>query len=124
MLKSLVVAGAVALSAFTMTNTADAKTKVGIYFGVPFYDYQAGPGWRYYKGYGWYDYGRYGEFRGGNRGRWISCNEARRLVNRSGYNNVRTVECSAPTYTFRALNRNGKRITVYVNARNGNVWRG
>ena len=125
MLKSLAVAGTIALSALAMSSGADAKTRVGVYFGVPFYDYQAGPGWRYSEGYGWYDYGRYGEFGKRNRGgRFISCNEARRLVDRSGYNAVRTVECGAPTYTFRAINRNGKRVTVYVNARNGAVWRG
>ena len=52
-----------ALSALALAPAAEAKTRVGIYFGVPFYDYQVGPGWRYYDGYGWYDYGRYGTFR-------------------------------------------------------------
>ncbi len=126
MLKSLVIAGSMALGAFAMTTGADAKARVGVYFGVPFYDYQAGPGWRYYQGYGWYDYGRYGQFnhRPMNRPGWVSCGEARRLVDRSGYDRVRTVECGAPTYTFRALNPRGKPVTVYVSARTGAVWRG
>jgi hypothetical protein len=123
MFKSLMIAGSIALSALAMTTGADAKTRVGIYFGVPFYDYQVGPGWRYYSGYGWYDYGRYGTFHNRNSG-WISCGEARRMVDRSGYDRVRTVECSGRTYTFRALNRRGNPVTVYVNARNGNMWRG
>ena len=63
MFKSLMIASSIALSAFAMTTGAEAKTRVGIYFGVPFYDYQVGPGWRYHDGYGWYDYGRYGDFR-------------------------------------------------------------
>lgn len=123
MLKSLMIACSVAVSALLMTTGADAKTRVGIYFGVPFYDYQVGPGWRYYNGYGWYDYGRYGEFRYHNRDR-MSCGEARRMVDRSGYNRVRVVECSGRTYTFRALNRRGNPVTVYVNSRSGAIWRG
>ncbi len=122
MLKSLMIAGSVAVSALLMTTGADAKTRVGIYFGVPFYDYQAGPGWRYYDGYGWYDYGRYGDVN--RRDQRMSCGEARRLVDRSGYNRVRVVECSGRTYTFRALNRRGNLVTVYVNSRSGAVWRG
>jgi len=129
MLKSMMIAGSVALSALLMTTGAEAKTRVGIYFGVPFYDYQVNPGWRYYDGYGWYDYGRYGDYRRWDRGHmhrggWISCGEARRLVDRSGFDRVRTVECSGRTYTFRAINNRGRLVTVYVNARTGAVWRG
>lgn len=123
MFKSMMIAGSIALSAFAMTSAAEARTRVGIYFGVPFYDYQVGPGWRYYDGYGWYDYGRYGTFHN-RRGGWMSCGEARRLVDRSGYDRVRTVECSGRTYTFRALKRNGRQVMVYVNARTGAMWRG
>lgn len=124
MLKSLMIAGSVALSAMLMTGgDAEAKTRVGIYFGVPFYDYQVGPGWRYYDGYGWYDYGRHGDFRRHNRG-LMNCGEARRLVDRSGYNRVRTIECNGRTYTFRAIDRRGKVVRVYVNARSGAIWRG
>jgi hypothetical protein len=46
------------------------------------------------------------------------------MVNRSGYNRVRTVECNGRTYTFRALNRRGNPATVYVNARTGTKWYG
>lgn len=126
MLKSMLIAGSVALSALMMTTGAEAKTRVGIYFGVPFYDYQAGPGWRYYEGYGWYDYGRYGEFRhrgNWNRG-WMSCGEARRLVDRSGYDRVRVLDCNGRTYAFRAINQRGRGVVVYVNARTGAIWRG
>lgn len=124
MLKSLMIAGSVALSALLMTGGAEAKTRVGIYFGVPFYDYQVGPGWRYYDGYGWYNYGQYGDFHRHYRGSWMSCGEARRLVDRSGYDRVRVVDCNGRTYAFRAINRKGKLVMVYVNARTGAVWRG
>jgi len=126
MFKSLIVASSIALSALVMATGADAKTRVGVYFGVPFYDYQVNPGWRYYNGYGWYDYGQYGDFhrRYPDRHGMMSCGEARRLVDRSGYDRVRTIECSGRTYTFRAINRGGKQVNVYVNARTGAVWHG
>lgn len=125
MFKSLMIAGSIALSAMALSTEADAKTRVGIYFGVPFYDYQVSPGWRYYDGYGWYDYRRYGDVHRRYRvHNWMSCGEARRLVDRSGYNRVRVVECGGRTYTFRAINRNGRLVTVYVNARSGAIWRG
>ena len=120
MFKSLMIAGAVALSAFAMSPGAEARTNFEIYFGVPFYGYQVGPGWRYYEGYGWYDYGRYGDFRHRNR---LSCSEARRIVDRR-YDRVRVRECNGRTYTFTAENRRGKRIVVYVNSRTGALWRG
>ncbi len=122
MFKSVMIAGAVALGAFGMTSDAEARTSVGIYFGVPFYDYQVGPGWRYYDGYGWYDYGRWGDFRRHHRSDRLSCREARRLVDRR-FDRVRVVECNGRTYTFRAENRRGKRVTVYVNSRTGAIWR-
>lgn len=125
MFKSLMIAGSIALSAFAMTTGADAKTRVGIYFGVPFYDYQVSPGWRYYDGYGWYDYGRYGDFHRRYRvNDWMSCGQARRLVDRSGYDRVRVIECNGRTYTFSAVNRRGRMVTIYVNARSGAIWRG
>lgn len=122
MFKSLLVAAGVTLSAFALAPAAEAGSHSGvsIYFGVPFYSYRVGPGWRYYDGYGWYDYGRYGDFRHRNR---ISCGEARRIVDRR-YDRVRVRECNGRTYTFTAENRRGKRVIIYVNSRTGAVWRG
>lgn len=126
MFKSLLIAGSIAVGALAMTTSADARTSVGVYFGVPFYDYQVNPGWRYYDGYGWYDYGRYGDFhrRPYRDNGWLSCRQARRLVDRSGYDRVRVVECYGRTYTFSAVNRRGRLVTIYVNARSGALWRG
>ncbi len=124
MLKSMIVASGIALAALAVTPSAEAHSNSGfsIYFGIPFYSYRVGPEWRYYDGYGWYDYRRHGDFRGRVNNR-LTCNQARRLVDRSGYNRVQVRECNGRTYTFRAV-RNGKQFTVYVNSRTGGVWRG
>lgn len=130
MFRKLILASAIALGAFGVLGglgvTAPAEAGVRIYLGVPFHPYQVGPGWRYYDGYGWYDYGRYGYFRPGYGpdvvGK-LSCNQARRLVDRNGYHNVDARDCSGRTYSFRATRNNGKRVTVYVNAYTGNMWR-
>jgi hypothetical protein len=121
MFKSLLVAASIALGTFAMAPDAEAHTRSGvsIHFGVPFYNYRVGPGWRYRDGYGWYNHRRYGDrFR--NR---LTCNEARRLVDRR-YNRVRVCECRGRVYTFRAETRRGNRVIVYVNSRTGAMWRG
>ena len=53
----------------------------------------------------------------------LSCGEARRIVRNNGYRNVDTIECNGRTYTFEATRR-GRDVTVYVNSRNGRIWRG
>lgn len=123
-MKSLFLAAAAAAVMAFMPIAADAKTNVKVYFGVPFYDYQYGPDYRYYDGYGWYDHEHYGYFqpRVTFRGR-LSCREARRIVRNSGFRNVETIECNGRTYTFEATRR-GRDVTVYVNSRNGRIWRG
>ena len=128
MLRKLILAGSIALGALGgLAITAPAQADVRVYLGVPFHPYQVGPGWRYYEGYGWYDYGRYGAFRPYYRdpyyGRKLTCSQARRLVDRNGYHDVDARDCSGRTYSFRADNRKGKRVTVYVNAYTGEIWR-
>jgi hypothetical protein len=53
----------------------------------------------------------------------MSCSQARRRVDRNGYNNVEARDCSGRTYSFRATNRKGKRVNVYVDAYTGDIWR-
>lgn len=119
-MKKILVAAAIAVSmAFGLSAAAEAKTSVGIYFGVPHYDYRVGDDYRYREGYGWYQYG-YNDRRA-YRGR-LSCGEARRAVRNQGYRNVSTVECRGTTYTFEAMRR-GRYFTVFVNARTGRVSR-
>jgi hypothetical protein len=122
MLRTLALIGAIVapLSALTLSQPAHADVDFDIHFGVPFYVDRPGPGYRYYDGYGWYDYRKYRDFR--PRGR-LSCGEARELVRDRGYRRVRTIECRGRTYTFRAIRR-GEPYRVYVNSRNGRIWRG
>ena len=117
-MKSLFLAATAAVAmAFAMPTAAQADVKV--YLGVPHYDYRVAPDWRFREGYGWYNpfvvydrgYGR------------LSCREARRIVRNSGFRNVETIECNGRTYTFEATRR-GRDVTVYVNSRNGRIWRG
>lgn len=128
MIRNLLVAVTISLGVLGgLAVTEPAQADVRIYFGVPFHPYKIGPGWRYHDGYGWYDYGRYGAFRPVYRdpyyARRLSCNQARRLVDRSGYDNVKARDCSGRTYSFRATNRKGKRVIVYVNSQTGRIWR-
>jgi hypothetical protein len=115
-MKSFFLAAAAAATlALAMPTAADAKVR--IYLGLEHYDYRVGPDYRYRDGYGWYrPSGFYG------RGR-ISCGEARRIVRNSGFRNVDTIECRGRTYTFEATRR-GRDVTVFVDSRNGRVWRG
>ncbi|HUQ36797.1 MAG TPA: hypothetical protein VM144_10530 [Aestuariivirga sp.] len=116
-MKGFFLATAVAATlAFAMPTAASADTKVRVYLGMPHYGYQMGPDYRYRDGYGWY------RPVGIHRGR-LSCGEARRIVRNNGFRNVATIECNGRTYTFEATRR-GRDVTVFVNSRNGRVWRG
>ena len=125
-MKSLFLASAVvATLALAMPTAADAKTSVQFFFGMPHYGYQVGPDYRFRDGYGWYQDTRYYNnyrYYNNNRGR-LSCGEARRIVRNSGFRNVDTIECNGRTYTFEATRR-GRDVTVFVNSRNGRIWRG
>ena len=116
-MKGFFLATAVAATlAFAMPTAASADTKVRVYLGMPHYGYQVGPDYRFRDGYGWYrPVGIY-------RGR-LSCGEARRIVRNNGFRNVATIECNGRTYTFEATRR-GRDVTVFVNSRNGRIWRG
>jgi hypothetical protein len=117
-MKKLLFASAFAAAlALGLPMSAQADTKVKVYLGLPHYGYQVGPDYRFRDGYGWYrPVAVY------SRGR-ISCGEARRIVRNSGFRNVDTIECNGRTYTFEATRR-GRDVTVFVNSRNGRIWRG
>lgn len=106
---------AAALGFGILAVPANAEVDVDVYLGIPHYGYRVGPDYVYRRGHGWYlPRERYGR---------LSCGEARRIVRRSGFRNVSTIECRGRTYTFLAT-RNGRDIRVYVNSRTGGVWRG
>jgi len=48
----------------------------------------------------------------------ISCRTGRRIVDRSGYNRVRVIECNGDTYTY-AAKRGSKHYRVRVDAFDG-----
>lgn len=128
----LACAVALPLGLIGSTPAALADTDVDIHFGVPFYSYQVGPRYRYYEDYGWYDANRYPRFRGGYadddegyvavRPNRLSCGEARRIVRANGFRNVSARDCDGRTYSFIGI-RNGRSFVIYVNSRNGRMWR-
>lgn len=133
--KTLLVCSVVLPLGLTGTAPALADTDFDVHFGVPFYTYQVGPGYRYYDDYGWYDADRYdyGDFRRDyddedyddvdvvvRPGR-LSCGEAAQIVRESGFSRVRARDCDGGTYTFRAK-RDGDSYIIYVNSRNGRMW--
>ena len=110
-----------ALAAVTMlagtAGIAEAKTKVEFYFGVPYYDQRLNDDYRYYPDRGWYNDRRRPSYRR------ISCNQARNIVRDYGYRSVVARDCEGRSYSFSAR-RNGQRVIIYVNARNGAISRG
>ena len=52
----------------------------------------------------------------------LSCTAARRMLREDGYRNVVTRECNARNYVFHAT-RHGRAVVLYVNSRNGHIWR-
>ena len=116
-MKKIVLASVFAAAlAMGLPLAAEAHSNVRVYFGMPHYGYQVGPDYRFRDGYGWYrPVGIY-------RGR-LSCGEARRVVRNSGFRNVATIECNGRTYTFEATRR-GRDVTMFVDSRTGDVWRG
>jgi hypothetical protein len=116
-MKKLILASTFATAiAMGLPLAAEADTKVRVYLGVPHYGYQVGADYRFRDGYGWY------RPIGVHRGR-LSCGQARRIVRRSGFRNVATIECNGRTYTFEATRR-GRDVSVFVNSRTGAVRRG
>jgi hypothetical protein len=124
MRKTLFAAGLMfaGFTSFAVPAMADVDVDVNLGFpgpGYNYYDYRVGPDWRFRDGYGWY---RPVPRPGYGVGR-LSCGEARRIVRQSGYRNVAARNCSGRTYTFLAT-RNGRNVVIYVNSRNGRIWRG
>lgn len=141
MFRKTLLACAVGLPLGLMSGApaALADTDVDIQFGIPFYTYQVSPRYRYYEDHGWYDAYSYPRFRGADyddddgayyddddyvavRSGRLSCREARSMVRANGYRNVSVRDCDGGTYVFHAK-RNGRTFLVYVNSRNGRMWR-
>jgi hypothetical protein len=115
-MKSTIAASFLAVSMLGAPNVAEAKTKIGIYFGVPFYDTAVDDGYLYEPDYGWYapEY-RYSVRRNNGYAR-VSCNQAARQLRKAGYRYVVAIECSGRNYEFRAR-KGGHSVTLSYNVR-------
>ncbi len=115
-MKALIAAGMLALSSMAIPTVAEAKTRIGIYFGVPFYDGAVRNGYLYEPNYGWYapEY-RY-KIRRNYGNSQISCSQAARHLRSVGYRNVVATDCVGRTFQFRA-SRNGSTVKLSYNAR-------
>lgn len=116
LMKTLIAAGLIAMSSMTIPTVAEAKTRIGIYFGVPFYDGALRPGYLYEPNYGWYA----PEYRNTVRRNYgnarVSCDQAARHLRNAGYRNVVATDCVGRTYQFRAR-KNGGAVRLSYNAR-------
>lgn len=115
-MKSLIAAGMLAVSSMAIPTVAEAKTRIGIYFGVPFYDAEIEDDYLYEPNYGWYAPEYQYKVRRNYGNARVSCNQAARHLRNSGYRNVRAIECEGRWYEFRAR-KNGRNITLSYNAR-------
>lgn len=111
--KSLIATAALALSLATFTaGNAEAKSHVNLNVGVGI-----GVGGFYAPGYvgvvpGYIEYDE--PYYSG-----ISCGQARNIVKGNGFYNVKSIDCSAPSYKFVAW-QGGNKYKVRVNSA-GNI---
>jgi hypothetical protein len=117
-MKHLLLASTLAASmALCLPSAAEAKVKIGIFFGAPHYDYQVDRDYVYRQGYGWYRPSRH------DRRARVSCDDARQEVRGMGFYKIETIECGGREYTFEA-SRGNARYTVYVDSITGEVSTG
>jgi len=50
----------------------------------------------------------------------VSCGQGRRIVDDSGYNRVRTIECGGGTFTYMGR-RDGDTFRIFLNSRTGRI---
>lgn len=110
--KTLIAAAALAATMTVAMPAQEAKADVDVDIGIGFFP-GGGYGHGYHdSGYGWGYYPERRPYR-------ISCGEGRRIVDRSGFNRVRPVDCELPSYRYSAW-KHGKKFMVRVNGR-GNI---
>jgi opacity protein-like surface antigen len=116
MTKSLFAAAAVAVTMTVALPAQEAKADIDVDIDVGFGGFL--PGY-YYYGYDnddFYD-GDYGyDSHPVHRPYHISCSAGRRIVDRSGFNRVKAVDCELPGYRYTARKR-GQKYMVRVNGR-------
>jgi hypothetical protein len=126
--KSLIAAAAIAATMAVALPAQEAKADVDVSIGIGVggfhpgygyndydYDYDADFDAGYGDGYGYgYDYPVHKPY--SNK---ISCNKGRRIVDNSGFNKVKAVDCSLPGYRYTAWKK-GRKYMVRMNGR-GNI---
>ncbi len=114
--KSLIAAAAVAATMTMALPAQDARADVDVTIGIGVGGYHPGYG---YNGYG-YGYGDGYGYQGHKPySRQISCNKGRRIVDNSGFNKVKAVDCSLPGYRYTGWKK-GHKYMVRMNGK-GNI---
>jgi hypothetical protein len=127
MIRKILAAAAVAMTAMTFGGASDAEAKTRVYIGVgvgdPFYyprcDYSLvfddcryyGPRYRYYRPR-YYQEPRYVER--------LTCREARRELRARGYRDIAVRDCNGRQYSFNATRR-GRDVRITMSSRSGEI---
>jgi len=128
MLKKTIIAGfalLIAAFAFQPVDSADAKVRIHIGIGDPYYGgpYYGDPYYNpdpYYRGYE-PRYRPVPRYRPRLRPGRISCRQARRIVRRNGFRNIRVVDCTGKQYNFRATKR-GHWYRMRMRSNSGRIY--
>jgi hypothetical protein len=107
LIKSIFAAAtlALALTAALPAGTAEAKSNVDINVGIGFGGGFYGPGY----GHGYYEPAYEPSVS------HVSCAKARKIVRWNGFHNVKSLDCSAPSYRFSGW-RGGQKFSIKVNS--------
>lgn len=119
--KTLIAAAAIAATMTFALPAQEAKADVDVNIGIgvfPAGGYGHGYGYGF-DDYGYVDHGYGWGYHSERRPYRISCGQGRRIVDRSGFNRVRPVDCELPGYRYSAW-KHGKKFMVRVNGR-GNI---
>lgn len=125
--KSLIAAAAVAATLSVALPAEDAKADVDVTIGIGAGGYHSGYGYDdygYAPGYvhGGYDHGYDDDYGYGGYRPYrshISCGRGRNIVDNSGFNKVKPVDCSLPGYRYTAWKK-GHKYMVRMNGK-GNI---
>ena len=101
--KTLIASAAIASTMAIAAPVQQAEAKTSINIGIGF-------GGGYYPGYG-YGYGY-----GYSPKKHVSCWKGAKIVDWSGFHNVKAFDCSLPGYRYTAW-KNGKKYVVRVNGK-------
>lgn len=106
--KSLIAAAAIATTMAVALPAQQAQAGVDINIGVGLGGWYPDYGYGYGYGYGYYPKKQY-----------ISCKKGKKIVDWSGFHNVKAIDCSLPGYKYTAW-KFGKKYVVRVNG-HGNI---